>query len=97
VSASDRLHARLRQAEVLDLALLDQVLHRARHVLDRQVGIDAMLVEEVDDVGFKPLQRGVCNLLDMLGPAVHADLLARLGIDLEAELGGDYHLIAHRR
>src|ERR1700677_1246357 len=56
-----------------------------------------MLVEEVDDVGLKPLQRGVCNLLDMLGPAVHADLLARLGIDLEAELGGDYHLVADRR
>ena len=34
---------------------------------------------------------------DVLGPAVHADLLARLGIDLEAELGGDHHLVAHRR
>src|SRR5580693_2248992 len=33
----------------------------------------------------------------MLGPAVHTDLLARLGIDLEAELGGDYDLVADRR
>jgi hypothetical protein len=31
---------------------------------------------------------------DMPGPAVHTDLLARLGIDLEAELGGDHRLVA---
>ena len=48
VRAADRLHARLRQAEVLDLALADQLLHRARDVLDRHVRIDAVLVEEVD-------------------------------------------------
>jgi hypothetical protein len=48
VGAADGLHARLGEAEVLDLALLDQVLHRARHVLDGHVRIDPVLVEEVD-------------------------------------------------
>ena len=33
------------QAEVLDLAFLDQLLHRAGHVLDRHVRVDAVLIE----------------------------------------------------
>ena len=37
--------AGLGQAEVLDLACRDQVLHRAGHVLDRHVRVDAMLIE----------------------------------------------------
>ena len=48
VRAADRLHSGLGQAEVPDLALLDQILHRSRHVLDRHVRVDAVLVEEVD-------------------------------------------------
>ena len=48
MGAADGLHARLREAEVLDLALLDQLLDRARDVLDRDVRVDAVLVEEVD-------------------------------------------------
>ena len=45
VCAADRLHAGFGQAEVLDLAFLDQVLHRSRHVFDRHVRVDAVLVE----------------------------------------------------
>ena len=48
VRAPDRLHARFGKAEVLDLACLDQVLHRAGDVLDRHVRVDAVLVEEID-------------------------------------------------
>ena len=81
---------------MLDLALGDQVLDRARHVLDRHVRVDAVLVEEVDDLDPQPLQRRVADLADVLGPAVEARLLLRLGIDIEAELGGDHHLVAHR-
>jgi hypothetical protein len=79
------------------LAVADQLLHRARYVLDRHVGIDAMLVEEVDDIGPEPLQRSVGDLADVSGPAIQADLLAGFGIDLEAELGGDRDLLAERR
>ena len=46
--AANRLHAGLGQAEVLDLAFLNQVLHRSGDVFDRDVGIDAVLIEEVD-------------------------------------------------
>ena len=56
-----------------------------------------MLVEEVDDLDAQPLQRRVAHLADVLGPAVEAGLLLRLGIDVEAELRGDHHLVAERR
>ena len=96
MGAADRLHAGFRQAEVPDLALLDQVLHRAGDILDRHVGVDAVLIEEVDDVGPQPLQRRLGDLADVLRPTVHAALAARR-VELETELGGDDDLVAYRR
>jgi hypothetical protein len=43
--------------EMLDLPFRDQVLEGAGDVLDRHVRIDAVLVEEVDQVDLEPLQR----------------------------------------
>ena len=54
--APNRLHPRFRQTEVLDLALLDQLFHGARDILDRHLGIDAMLVEEIDDVDLQTFE-----------------------------------------
>ena len=95
MGAADRLRARFGQAEVLDLALLDQVLHRPRHVLDRHVRVDAVLVEQVDGVDPEPLERALGDLLDVLGPAVRGPppSVRRSGSDVEAELGGDHHLL----
>ena len=42
---------------MLDLTLLDQILHRTRHMLDRHVGINPVLIQQVDDVDLQPLQR----------------------------------------
>lgn len=86
-----RLHARLREAEVLDLALADQLLDHARNVLDGHVRVDTVLIEEIDAVGLEPLERCIGHLPDALGPAVHA----RFGVPvLEAELGRDHDLVA---
>ena len=57
---------------MLDLALPDQLLHRARHVLDRHVRVDAVLVEQVDGIDLEPLERALGDLLDVLRPAVQA-------------------------
>lgn len=75
------------------LAGLDKLLHRAGDVLHGYVGVDAVLIEQVDHVGAQPLQRGVGDLANALGPTV-----ARLGCIplLEAELGRDHDLIANR-
>ena len=56
------MRARFGQAEMLDLALPDQVLHGARDVFDRNVRVDAVLIEQVDDIGPEPLERGVGDL-----------------------------------
>ena len=78
----------------LTLPAAISVLHRAGDVLDRHVRVDAVLVEEVDDLDAQPLQRGVTRLADVLGTAVHA---GRLPVhDVEAELGGDHHPVAER-
>ena len=53
VGATDGLHAGFGKAEVLHLALLNQFLHRSRHLFDRDVGIDAVLIEQIDDVGLR--------------------------------------------
>jgi hypothetical protein len=56
MGASDRLRAGLGQADVQHLALGHQLGERADGLLDRRVGIDAVLVVEVDTVGPQPLQ-----------------------------------------
>ncbi len=48
VRAADRLHARFGKAEVLHLACLNQFLHRSRHVFDRHVRVNAVLIEQID-------------------------------------------------
>jgi hypothetical protein len=78
-----------------DLALGDQVLDRARYILDRHIGVDAVLIKEVNHFRTKPLERLVAYLADVFGSAVHAGNLATF--DVESEFGCDYHLVAHRR
>jgi hypothetical protein len=56
VRAADGLNSSFRKSEVLYLALLDQILHRARHVFNRHVRIDTVLVEQFDHVGLEPSQ-----------------------------------------
>ena len=59
------------------------------------------LVKQVDDLDAQSLQRGIADLLDMLGAAVQASLPSRFGIEAfaggingEAELRRDHHLVA---
>ena len=56
MGAADRVRAGLRQSEVADLAGDDEVLDGTGDVLDRHVGVDAVLVEQVDVVGPQPPQ-----------------------------------------
>src|SRR5438034_3663703 len=95
VGAADRAHAGFGHAEVLHLALCNQFLDRARHVLDRDVRVDTVLIIQIDDVGPESLQRTLDALLDALWAAV-LDLLPA-GITSDPELRGDHHLSAHRR
>jgi hypothetical protein len=57
---------------VLDLTLLDHVLHRAGDVFDWHVGVNPVLIEQVDDIDLEPLKRALDSLLDMLRLTVQA-------------------------
>jgi len=82
VCAADRLRSRFGQAEVLDLALLNQVLHRARDVLDGHIRIDAVLVMQIDRVDLEPLERALDRLLDVLGRAVQGAPMGNLAMSM---------------
>src|SRR6184192_3127144 len=73
----------------------DQFLDRSRHVFDRHVRVDTVLIIEIQDVCPEPFQRTLNALFDALGPAV-LDLLPA-GITSDPELGGDHHLSAYWR
>src|SRR3546814_5016485 len=55
--AAQRFGPGFRKRDVADLALLHQLHHPADDLLDRDRGIDAVLVEEVDRVDAEPLER----------------------------------------
>jgi hypothetical protein len=74
--------------------LPDDVPDGAGHVLDRDGGVDAVLVEQVDAVGAQPAQRRVDHLPDVLRAAVEAAPLPGTRVDIEAELRRDYDVVA---
>jgi hypothetical protein len=48
---------------------------RARDLLDRHVGIHAVLIEQIDPIRLEPLERRVGDLADVRRPAVQPRLL----------------------
>src|SRR5437762_1351258 len=99
VRAPDRLRSCFGKAEVLHLAFLNQLLHRSRHVLDRHVRIDAMLIEQINHIGPESLERTLGDLLDVLRPAIQPRRTlhsTRISSEVEPELGGDDYLLSKR-
>jgi hypothetical protein len=96
VGSANRLHPGLGQAEVFHLPFADQLLHSPGHIYDWHVGIDAVLVQQVDAVGSEPPQRCLDNLANVFGPTIQTKLLLGVRINLEAELGGNDDPVADR-
>jgi hypothetical protein len=91
------LRSRLRETERAHLAREDQILDGPRDLLDRDAGVDAVLVEEIDPIGAQPTQRGVDDLTNVIGLTVQPATLPGGRIDVERELGGDDDLVAEGR
>ena len=88
--------ARLGQAEVPHLAGLDQLLDRAGDVLDRHVGVDPVLVEEVDACRCRAARSEASATCLMCSGRLFRPALLAVGVEVEAELGGDHDLVADR-
>ena len=90
----DGVGRRLGQAEEAHLALGHELGHRPDRLLNRGVGVDAVLVVEVDVVDAEPLEGAVAGLAHVLGTAVDGALGRVVGVADDAELGGDDRLVA---
>lgn len=75
------------------LALADQPGHRAHRVLDRRVGVDAVLIVEVDRLDAEPSQARLAGGADVIRAPAHALEGAVLAANV-AELGGENHRVA---
>ncbi len=96
--AADRPYSCFRKTEVLDLALLDQVLHCSSYIFDRHGRVDPVLIEQIDHIGLQALERGFGDRLDLFRPAVQSlPARASIWIEIEAELGDYDHLVTYRR
>src|ERR1700704_6160301 len=83
--SADCSRARLGEAKVQSFPLLDKVPNRARHVFDCHIRIDAVLIIEIDAVGFKPPQGLLDHPLDVRGAAIESNC----AVNCETELAGD--------
>ena len=92
--AANGLNARFGEPEVFDLAVANQILYCPRDVFDRDVRVDAVLIQKIEPIGLQSGQRSVGDLPDVRGTAVEPRLLAAL--ELETKLGRNHHLIANR-
>src|SRR5208283_2096951 len=94
VCATNRLDPCFRKSEVLHLSLLNQLLHGSGDFFDRHVGVNAVLIVQIDDISLQALQRALGGFLDVFWPTVQPGLFSGTRINLEPELGGDHHLVA---
>ena len=86
--------AGLGETEVQDLAFPDEVFHRSGHVFHGDLGVHAMLVQQIDVVGTQAPQGTFHGPPDVVGAAVEGRGPAFF--DAKTEFGGDDHLVAHR-
>ncbi len=94
---ADGLHPCLGQAVMPHLAFGDQLAQSACNLLDRHIGIDPVLIEQVDTISLQAPERRLGHHADVLRPTVEPTAaFGGDGIDVEAELGRNHHPISHR-
>ena len=67
VGATDRRRRGLAEPEVAHLPFLHELGHRADGLLDGDLGVDAVLVVQVDMVDAEACEGGIARLADVLG------------------------------
>lgn len=86
----------LAEAQLLDLALADQLGHDADGLLDGDAHVTAVHVVEVDHVDVETAQTPLDGLADVRRVVADDPLGRVVGIDRQTELGGDDDVVAVR-
>jgi hypothetical protein len=81
----------LRASRSAELCFRESGPWRVPQRLDRYIGIDAVLIEEIDSIRPQPFQRGIRDRATLRRTAVAAS--HSVVLDVEAKLRGDGHLI----
>ncbi len=83
----------LAQPQVAHLAGLHQLGHGAHRVFDRHLGIDPVLVVEIEMLDAQPAQTALHRLTHVVGPAIHPTGI-RIFAAHQTELAGQEYLLA---
>ncbi len=92
VSPAQRVRRGFGEAQIPGLSLFDQLSHGADGLFDRNLGVDTMLVVEVDLFQAEPLKTGVAGFEHILGAPV--DVRVAVGIPHVAEFRRDDVVVA---
>ena len=64
---ANRLGGCFRHPEVFHLALLNQLFHRSRYVFNRDLGVYAVLIEQIDGIDLESFKRALDSSFDVSG------------------------------
>ena len=78
ICAADRCRSGFGHSEIFYFSLFHKVGHRADRFLDRNLGINAVLIVKIDIIGSEPQQAGIAGGTDIIGTAVDAEKTAVL-------------------
>jgi len=95
--AAKSFGAGLGESDMTDLAFLDELRHGVDGFFDGRVGVDAVLVVEVDVIDAETAQAALAGFADIVGFAVDAAGPGIGGVANDAEFGGedDFVALAH--
>ena len=96
VGAAQRRRRRFREADVAHLPLPHQLGQRADGVFDRDLGIHAVLVVQIDVIDAETLERCLAASAHVLGAPVDASRLG-IGAPHDPELGREHDLVPSAR
>ena len=74
VSSPNRRRRRFRQPEVQNLARVDELFHRAHGLFNRRLGIDPVLIIQINDIDPQTIEADFATFLDVGCIAKHAEL-----------------------
>jgi hypothetical protein len=98
VGAANRRRGGFREAEVLHLALLDQILDSSGDIFNGHIRIDAVLVVEIDRLDSQSRERSLDHTPDVFGATVEmTPPRLAVGARCPPEFRRDHDLAAERR